>query len=347
MINFLHQSNDLRLLLPETIWIEPEDLEQATAIESKVTDETQQWQVYLNTLAQLSFARWLKERLPNRAIEEESNDGQVLSYLRVNDFRIGLLVTENLLDELVYFPQTELAAHFYVVLEVIEEEEQVIIRGFVNYEELNNYLHQNKSPLLSENCYQIPLSLFDSEPNHLVFSCQYLQPSAINLPAIETSTITSQPEKSLNSLENTRIKLDRWLQGIIDRGWQSIDSLISLDANLALSTRNISEGIKVGKLINFGIELGNQKVTLVITIKQEAEEKLRVEVQLYPTSGERYLPQNVELILLSKTGKTLQTVESRHQDNYIQLKPFKGKIGKQFALETSLGNVRFRENFEL
>ncbi len=80
---------------------------------------------------------------------------------------------------------------------------------------------------------------------------------------------------------------------------------------------------------------------------QETQEKLSGSIQLYPTRRERYLPPNLKLTLLSKAGKTLQDVTSRSQDNYIQLKSFKGEPGKRFSIEVSHLDVSVREDFEI
>ncbi|MDJ0675681.1 MAG: DUF1822 family protein [Calothrix sp. MO_167.B42] len=104
---------------------------------------------------------------------------------------------------------------------------------------------------------------------------------------------------------------------------------------------------KGAKLIDLGIQLGNQNVALLINIKEETDGKLAVLVQLHPVNGERYLPPNLQLILLSKAGKNLQEVQSRTHDNYIQLKRFKGEPGKRFQIQVSLANLSITENFEL
>ena len=88
-------------------------------------------------------------------------------------------------------------------------------------------------------------------------------------------------------------------------------------------------------------------MALLITVKEEAEAKLGVGVQLYPTERAKYLPPHVQLNLISKAGKTLQSVQAREQDNYIQLKPFKGQLGKRFGIEITLGEASIREDFEL
>jgi hypothetical protein len=148
-------------------------------------------------------------------------------------------------------------------------------------------------------------------------------------------------------LEETRTKLSQWLQGVFDSSWLGLDALISPEANLALSTRKAQLGMNRGKLIDLGMQLGNQTVALLVAIAEEPQEKLAISIQLHPTGGERYLPPLLKLTLLSKVGKTLQEVTSRVQDNYIQLKPFKGEPGKHFSIEVSIGNVSLREDFEL
>ena len=54
-----------------------------------------------------------------------------------------------------------------------------------------------------------------------------------------------------------------------------------------------------------------------------------------------------QLSLRSSVDKQLQEVTSRSHDNYIQLKPFKGKPGKRFKVAIHLGSETIEENFEL
>ena len=334
MINSLTNST-FRLLMPETIWIEPDYIKQA-AVGDRTTND-QQWQVYLNTLALLSLEEWFRERIPDVRIKRDD-----VNYLKIGDFKICVIATENVLDETVNIPQAvldrpELAAHFYAILEVLEEEEQAIIRGFQRYDLLNNYHLQVNFSTQADGYYSFPLSVFDAEPNHLLSYCRHLDASAIALPVRE------------RVLNQVRTKLSRWLQEIVDEGWQTIDALINSEANLALSTRNIflETGTKAGKLINLGMQLGSQTVVMLITVTQEAEEKIGISLQVYPTGGESYLPPDLKVALLSKAGKILQEVRSRPQDNYIQLKSFKAEPGKRFSIEISLGDASVTEEFEL
>lgn len=342
-------SSNIRLLFPEVIWLEPEDFHQARGYSQLLMSEAQQWQTYLNTLATLGCEKWLSTRILDQPIHRDTNVMQTGYHLKVGEFKICPIAIEHILDEIVNIPtdaieQPELAAHFYVVVEVLEEEEQVILRGFLRHDQLVNYRSQFNLQILEDGYYQLPLSLFDTELNHLLFYHHFLEPSAIPLSAsTQSATVSLQ-----TYLHDTKTKLSQWLEGVFEEGWQTIDILINPEANLALSTRITHKGPKKAKLIDLGVQLGHQTVALLVNITEETEEKLGVLIQLHPTGGERYLPPYLNLTLLSKAGKTLQQVTSRSQDNYIQLKPFKGESGKHFSIEVSLGeDLKVKENFEL
>lgn len=337
-------STDIRLLLPESIWLESEHFEEAKKISDRANHEADNWQTYLNALALLGFEEWLSTRINQQSIKRDSN----ISYLKVGEFKLCLIATENILDEEVnlavdFIDKPELAAHFYVLLEVLEEQEEVIIRGFLRDDELVNYKTRVKLQP-RDGFYRLPLAEFDPEPNHLIFYSRFLEPTAIVLPVV---TETKAEENLVVHLQETTTKLSQWLQGVIDESWQAIDTLLSPEANLAFSTRSVEVATKRGKLIDLGIQLNYQTVALLVNITEEAEEKISISIQLHPTGKEKYLPRNIKVTLLSKVGKILQQIEARGQDNYIQLKLFKGERGKRFSIEVSLDDLSVRENFEL
>ncbi len=334
-------AKNLRLLLPETLWLEPEHFEQARELSNSLSDEKQQWQVYLNALATLAFAAWLKERLPDYFPQHKVAD---ISYLKIDEFKLCLIATEHMLDEVVCIPrialeQTDLTAHFYVVLEVLEDQEEVVVRGFLRYDELTAQSNRVISSQPDNLCL-FPLSIFDPEPNHLTVYIQYLEPSAIPLP-----TLTQQVE-ALPKFGALKTRLSQWLQGVLDEGWQTVDALVNPEANLAWSTRHVASSAKGGKLINFGMQLGSQTVVLLVTVNSD-EEKIGINIQVLPAAGANILPAQLQLTLLSNADKVLQEVQSRDHDNLIQLKPFKGKPGTGFSVEVSLNDIKVREKFEL
>jgi hypothetical protein len=357
-------SQDLRLLLPETAWLEAEHFllaKQTSCCE--LTNYNHSWQIYLNTLALLGFEVWLRDRLTDKPISRDISSTKTHGNLKVGEFKFCAIATEHLLGEIVNIPQEliknpEYKAHFYVLVEVLEEAEEVVIRGFLAYNQLVEIKNNLDLPI-NDGCYQIPLYLFDAEPNHLLFYQRYVQSSEFAVPVTDSQVNqATQISENLSTLVGTTTtKLSQWLQGVVDETWQAIDSFSSPELSLAFSTRNFGIGIKRAKIIDLGIDLDNQKVALLVNISpeksansqapQSGEEKISVVAQLYPIGGEKFLPQNIKLLLISKAGKTLQEVTSRIQDNYIQMKPFKGQAGKKFSIQLSFGDMIIKENFEL
>ena len=345
MLKHPNTPTNFRLLSPESIWLEPEDFDRAKNISERVSHESNQWQTYLNTLALSALERWLRERMPEQSISTSDRIIENTARLDLGEFKVCAIATEHLLDELIELPRDvvespELTTHFYVILEVLEEQEEVIFRGCLNYNQLIDYRDRTKLQP-QDNFYHLPLSLFDTEPNHLLFS-RFLEPTSI-MPVGATDITTAG---SKEYIQNTT-KLSQWLQNVFDETWQTIDSLINPEASLVYGLRNADEDVKRAKLINLGMQLGKGNVALLVKIKEESDNKLAVSIQLHPDGEARHLPPNVKLILLSKAGKVLQEVQSRTQDNYIQLRSFRGEKGKRFQIQVSLGSSSITENFEL
>lgn len=162
---------------------------------------------------------------------------------------------------------------------------------------------------------------------------------------------SQQHRKEIAAPSQTSINLGQWLQEVFEAGWLSLDAFLNTDSgNLALSfrqgkptTRKVTvEGVK---LIDLGMQLGNKSVALLVGLTPEIEPKVGICVQLHPTGGQSYLPPNINLALLSKTGKILQELQSRSQDNLIQLKRFTCTRGKLFSIRIALDSFSITENF--
>ena len=358
MFNFSVIPKNLRFRTPETIWLEPEQFEQAlfNPLVSPLVNEADQWQLYLNALALLGFEQWLQKRTSKHFIDQTQCINQIgaVYNFKVDQFKLNLIAKEHVLDEVAEIPraaieQPDLVAHFYVLLEVSEEQQRVMIRGFLRYDRLMNYCNQISEGLQND-YYYIPLSAFDPEPNHLLFYCDFLEHSSMPLPVISTEHCArpdTTSEITLTASQATRISLGSWIQGIFAAGWQAIDDLFRQEVQLSWSLRSQREGAKRGKLVDLGIELQGQRAVLVVNVTEEADKQLSVLVQLHPAGEARYLPPQIALTLLSQADKKLQEVHARTQDNYIQLKSFKGRSGVPFSIVVILGDIYLRENFEL
>ncbi len=182
--------------LTETIYLEPEQCNQALNLSNQVRNETRKWQIYLQALALFGFEEWLQKREPEISIHSEHASvvqpqyAQVIDAVcnvKVGEFKICLIPTICFTDEEVTFPRAvvdlpELTAHFYVVIGIEEELDVAAIRGFLRYDQLVNYQPQLQPE--ADWTYQLPLAWFNNEPDELLLYLQCLDPTAMPLPEI-------------------------------------------------------------------------------------------------------------------------------------------------------------------
>ena len=105
---------------------------------------------------------------------------------------------------------------------------------------------------IHEGCYQIPLYLFDMEPNHLPLYQRYVKPSEF-VPPLVDSQVNQLSEVIQNITSRTNTKLSKWLEGLVDKNWQNLDSIQKAELNLEFSIRKINEHNKKFKIIDFEI----------------------------------------------------------------------------------------------
>lgn len=149
------------------------------------------------------------------------------------------------------------------------------------------------------------------------------------------------PARPSFSISKTAANLSKWFEGVFEAGWQA-ERAISL-----VGVRNLNpapKAVRRVKLLDLGMELGERAVALAIVLTKNKDEKVSVLVRARPTA-EIYLPANLKLALLAESGETLQQVSARSQDNFIQLKSFKGQTGDRFRIEVSLDCIKVAEDF--
>ena len=154
--------------------------------------------------------------------------------------------------------------------------------------------------------------------------------------------------------DSMRVNLSQWFQEIFETGWQSVETLLTSRPELPLAHAGSyrSSGAqnpntaKGAKLLDLGLTLGSQSVVLLVAIAPNEAQGFSILVQLHP-SAEQHLPAQSKLLLLSETETVLQEVESRSQDNYIQMRPFWGQAGETFSIKVSLDSVSVVEDFTL
>ncbi|MBW4464029.1 MAG: DUF1822 family protein [Pegethrix bostrychoides GSE-TBD4-15B] len=146
------------------------------------------------------------------------------------------------------------------------------------------------------------------------------------------------------------IRLRKWLTGIAETGWQTFEEVLG-DSQRQMATVRSPEqfeiAVRQAKLIDVGMDLGEQSVVLSLAITLNPDTSMNVLVQTYPAPGSSYLPPNLKLTMLSETGDHLQEVCSRAQDSYIQLRHFRGEAGDSFDIQITIDHASISESFIL
>ena len=146
--------------------------------------------------------------------------------------------------------------------------------------------------------------------------------------------------------------LSQWFENLFDDGWQSLETLLATN-HQTLAFRQgypsqLHENSVWGvKLLDLGLQIGNQRLAMLITLVPEIDGQVSVMVQLHPTGVENYLPPDIRLTLLLESGERKNSVQSRYLDNYIQLQRFRGRPGECFNIQVAYGDASVTEAFEI
>jgi hypothetical protein len=240
---------DSESLPPESIAILPNQVEQAVQISQTITDAAVQWQTYLNALGVLGFAAWLQERVPtvNVPVPSATELAGTTCTLEISGFKLCLMVMGSLSDTVVSVPVEAIespinAAHLYVVLEVQEEQEQMLVKAWLSADQL---LQQQQAQALqpdSDGTYSLPLTWFDFNPDSLVLYLRCLQPAALPLGLTPSPqlALSAQPAPTPNTQHPTPLlNAALWLRDQLDTVAQEL-AWILLPPPVASAMRSTS-----------------------------------------------------------------------------------------------------------
>ena len=257
---------EFQQLPPEAISLSPSQINLALEASNQVVDESKQWQTYLNALSLFAFENWLESRGNSFNINREectvfqsalANLIPTVANLKIGDFKVCLITTGNFIDEQIDISRRvvdlpEYVPHFYVLVEVIEEEEKAVIQGFISYQEL---LERQQSINLKPDynwTYEIPLIWFCNEADRLLLYLRCLEPTAISLPIIPSNRV-----ESLDLIKAELIKILPQLQ--TKELWEA---LTWEQATLVLTNRELIDWI-------YNLQNQNIEETLQITTLQQ------------------------------------------------------------------------------
>jgi len=140
------------------------------------------------------------------------------------------------------------------------------------------------------------------------------------------------------------VNLMNWLQQRFEQGWDSLESLLTNQPQLAYSLRYGSDPATAVIRRVRSISLGAAgAATLMVMLEPDGERSPKIRVRLYP--GDRPLPTNLSLALLTEVGEVAQWVQAGEAADFIQLKRFTCPTGQSFWIQVALDEPVFLEAF--
>ncbi|BAY28745.1 hypothetical protein NIES2107_05770 [Nostoc carneum NIES-2107] len=201
----------------------PEHFQRAASLSQSIHFSQQRWQVYLCALGVLGFEQWLKQRASdlevniNSASIWQAATADLLSAacnIQVGTFKICIITASVLTDEHrvpnAVFDIPNFAAHFYVLMQVEEEQNQVAVSGFMNYEQYQRYQATAQLPVAEDWTYTLPQLWFNPDANDLLLNLRCLNSDAIKLPLTSRPTNSTPLKQKLTTIKPQLQKQQPW-----------------------------------------------------------------------------------------------------------------------------------------
>ncbi|WP_180977194.1 DUF1822 family protein [Fischerella muscicola] len=150
---------------------------------------------------------------------------------------------------------------------------------------------------------------------------------------------------NIRQVEPTRRVNLRQLQQVLTSIGDVLDTLISNTTEANLAFRSTTGTWQELDLQEF--PLYSQIVQLKIATRLEEDEKLSVRVQLQATNNETYLPEGLQLILLSLSGDVLYEDQAESTRELIEVILPDGEPADSFTAQIIFGDVSIAKDFEV
>ena len=169
------------------------------------------------------------------------------------------------------------------------------------------------------------------------------------IPVSELKSI----DKLLEYLDELKpVNLSDWLQNVFDTGWHTVQTLFESKPELQFAFRSLqalesshsvtgNRPIKRGKLLS--LERGKEQVALFVELMTTDAPDIDISVEVYPTNGQKNLPNDLQLMVLDDEGETLMQARANKTENL--LFELSGEPGEHFTVKLALGDFSVTENF--
>ena len=222
-------TNDFETFHNDAIALSSSSLQTAANLSELVITRSQQWQAYFNALALFGFEAWLQDRAPdvrlerdNASIFESKQAGAIAATygITVNQFLVCLIPIDSepstsISLSRILIESAEFRPHFYVLVELYEEQEQAIIKGWLRADNL--IARQSELSLSTDWKYEIPLTWFDHDCNDLLLYWRCASPAMIDLLS-RAPKVASDRHSWLQLFTQPAINTAQWLQ----EEWQTL-----------------------------------------------------------------------------------------------------------------------------
>lgn len=224
-------------------------------------------------------------------------------------------------------------------------------------------------PVLSdENLVHIPPEVWSDRIGYVVVQFDQALREATLLGFSKTALSGEIPINQLRSLEEFIFQLDeipekvkqpihlsQWLMNVVDVGWQTVESLLnsqqselafrfrSAEKTLAQKEAESTINIEKGRLLDLGQQSESKPIALVVGLIPVSEQEINIIVKVFPAGDQKYLPEELELMVLDDLGTCVMQATARSTKS-IQLN-FSSELGERFSIKVALGDVNFTEVF--
>ena len=167
----------------------------------------------------------------------------------------------------------------------------------------------------------------------------------ISLSQLQPITALLDSLKPCDSPTEQPTQLGQWLKGAVANGWKAVETVLAPQPLFSFRSLELTDLAAVTDAVVRGkqLELEGRQAALVVGIAQSDALQSDVWVKLCPVSGDRYLPEAVEIRILDDRGVVAMEAQSRQTD-MLQLN-FRGILNEQFAVEVALNDVSLVERF--
>lgn len=147
-----------------------------------------------------------------------------------------------------------------------------------------------------------------------------------------------------NKHKQTVVQLGQWFEHIFETGWQAVEEILGTKTpELAFSSFR-SAKIQRAKIIFLNTHSLTYSLVFIVNIEKQQDDQINIVLQIQTPDNAGYLPDGLQLILLSATGEFLRQEEVVDTTNLLEVE-LNGKAGECFQVQVVLEDVINTEHF--